>query len=48
MIETNLQYASRNQLCQRPLEDQLESCQSSNPCQSPLKFCHSNKKGKNL
>ena len=37
-----------DQLCQRPFKDQLESCQSSNPCQSPLKLCHSNKKGKNL
>ena len=36
------------QLCQRTFEDQLESCQSSNSCHSPLNFCHSNKKGKNL
>ena len=60
MIENNLQYASRSQwhiffakecqyqLHQRPFEDQIESCQSSNPCPSPLKVCHSNKKGKNL
>ena len=43
-----LRSVHHDQLCQRPFEDQLESCQSSNHCQSPLKLCHSNKKSRNL
>ena len=36
------------QFCQRPFEDQLESCWSSYLCESLLKFCHLIKKCKYL